>query len=447
MVDGKKETIYAFIYTGLSKIVTYALVFVFANYYLAEEYGLGNFVLNWRTIAAIFCCIGLIDGLVPFVVKKKKINSILISLITLSLIFVFIGLIVSIKYPFIWPFVITIPFSLFSNIGLAFWRSKSKYGKANLIILIGITLTLVFAYLLKSYGAFGLIISYSLGYFFSSILIIYPIRKEVYSSLKGKFDFEQLKYYLKQGIPITYISNLFTLIASLDSVILGLTGNFKAVAQFGVASAISGVISIIPLTLSLFLITRTGEVNEKEKSLRIFHRTVRVSFFISLIISALLVICTPFILNIFFNSYTDVALYILILNLGMIFFSSYYIIYSYYIGKIESHKAIIPVTAGLIVNIVLSFITVFKFGIIGICIANAIGHFVTLILMSRKEQIKKVMIMSIFSLIIIPIIYYLGLFGIIVGLLLVPVSLVLKIITKEDITIIKESFYKIIKRN
>jgi len=439
MVDSKKETIHAFLYTALSKIVTYVLVFVFANYYISEEYGLGNLAFNIRNIVIIATSIGLVDGLVPFIVMKKKINSILKSLVFINLLFTIIGLIASIKYPIFLPFALTLPFSLLSSISLAFWRAKSRYGFANFAGLFGVILILIFAFFFSSLGSLGLTLSYSLGYLLASILVFYPIRKELFNSLKGKFKFEDTKDYLKQGLAITFISNLFLLISSIDSAILGIPGDFRLIAEFAIASAISGIISMIPLTLALFMITRASQIKNKQKSLDIFHRITRISFFTSISAAILLVIFTPLILKLFFPLYENIGVYILTLSLGMVFFSSYYIIYSYYIGKIQSQRAVLPVLVGLIINIALSLIFVSQYGIIAICIANALAHLVTLLLMAKNEKMKRVVFMSSFSIILIPLVYFIGYWGILIFLVLMPLSILFKIITLEDIRVLKEA--------
>ncbi len=444
MIKGKKETVFAFGYSIASKVIVYLVLLVFANLYLPSEYGMGSFVFNIRNLIMLFVFLGLPDALIPLLVKKKKIGSIfgILSIITC---FIFgIGLILTIKFPWIFPLVITFPLIMLTSIAMAFWRAKSKYDYPIKVGLFSIILTLIFAYLLKDYGKFGVITAYSIGNLFSFIAIAYPIRKELILNFKEKNNFNLSKAYFKSALTITMIGSIFTLFNWVNSTLLGFFGKFESVAEFSIASSIAGVVAIIPFTLSMFMITRAGQIASIKKSKRVLHRVTRISFFCTLLLSSILISFIFPIIKIFFSQYVGSEIYIAILTIGMVFFSSYYIIYSYYVGKLKSEKALFPVILGIMINLILGVILIPIISVLGVVIAISLAHFIILLIISKNEEIKKILLMSFFSVFFILIVFKLRYFGIIFSALLTPLCLFFKIITKEDLLVIKNTIYEII---
>jgi len=439
MTNGKKETFKAFLYNGLSKLATYLLILIFANLYAQQDYGLGNFVLNIRNLVTIIAFIGLPDALVPLIVRKRDINSSvkLISLLTLAGFIA--GIIIIFFQPWIWPLVLTFPLTMLSTLSFSFWRAKSKHhipiraGFNSMLIII------VFAYLLRSFGAFGVVASYSLGNLYGFLVLVIPLRKEIIKSFSGKFVFKEASSYLKTALIAALILNSFLMFTWIVSTILGLMGTYQQVAQFGVASALAGVISIIPITLSMFLITRISEIRDKNKSKSILHRVIRISFFASLLSSILIISLIGLIIKIFFIKYQGIESSVAILILGSIFFSSYYLVYSHFIGKMQVQKAIIPIVTGLILSIILSILLIPSFGLIGASLSYSISHLIILLIVATKEKIKRIALISLLSIPLVYLCYKLSYLGLIVLIALIPLSILFKIITLEDIKVIKKA--------
>jgi O-antigen/teichoic acid export membrane protein len=443
--NGKKETIYALAYSLLSKAVTYFSLIVFANFYLPSEYGLGSFVLNIKNIVTLFLFFGIPDALIPLLVRKRKVSSIL-KIINYSTIFVFfLGLIISVKQPWILPLVLTLPLNLFSSLATAFWRVKTRYDIQYKVGLFAAIIILVSAFLLRDYGQLGFISAYSLGYLYSFFALVYPLRNEIRNSFKGRFFFNEAKDYFKTALVVTLIGGIFPLLIWIDSTILGILGTYENVASFGISSALAGIISIIPISLSMFIITRVSQVIEIKKSQRILHRVVRVSFFISLLTSILIVTFLDLIVRIFFKNYTGMELSSAILIIGTIFFASYFIIYSYYVGKMKPNKALIPVILGLIINIALSVLLVNSLGIIGVSIAYAFTHLFILLYLAKNEKMKRVAVMSVFAIFAVLLSSFNMYLGIAIFFLTIPLSIATKIINMEDINVIRNTIFKSIK--
>ena len=448
IAEGKKETVYAFAYSLASKAVTYIVLLVFANLYLAEEYGAGSFAFNIRNIVTIVAFIGIPDALIPFIVKKKKIGAILKTLILINLAVLLAGIVIAFREPWIWPLVLTYPLVMLNSVGMAFWRAKSRYDIPYKAGFYSIILTLVAAYLLSGYGRVGVLGAYAAGNLISFIWTVYPIRGEIIGGFSGKLNFDEAKNYLKVAMVVVIIGSLFVINGWVNSTLLGIFGTYEQVADFGVSSSLAGIISIIPLSLSMFILTRASQIRSKIKSKAVLYRTVRISFFLSLLAAIALTTIIPTILHVFFPKYIGSAIYVFVFNIGMVFYASYNVIYSYYIGKTNPGKALVPVILGLIINLGLAVGLLMEgYGVLGVAIASSVANFAILLFLSMQESIKKIVLMSFFAVAAIALSYYSGYFGAAVFVLTIPLSFALGIITLEDFGIIRNVLRKIVYGN
>jgi len=193
----------------------------------------------------------------------------------------------------------------------------------------------------------------------------------------------------------------------------------------------------------MFIITRSSQLIDTKKSVNLLHRVVRVSFFSSLLSSILLVTLIPLLIRIFFPKYIGIESSVSVLTLGIIFFSSYYIVYSYYIGKMKTQKALIPIFLGVLINTLIAILTIKNYGILGASVAISLAHLSVLIWMSRKERIKRITLASLLAIALIYVTYMVGYYGFIILILTIPISLLFKIITLEDIKVIKDAIFEV----
>lgn len=447
MGTGKKETVYAFLYGIASKVVTYFLLLVFANLYLPQDYGLGTFVYNIRNIVMMFAFIGLPDALVPFIIRKKNSCSILKWLLVSTSILTVLGLIFLIRAPWVWPLILSFPLVMLTAVATAFWRVKAKYDMPIKIGFYSTLVTLAAAFFLKSYGSFGFVAAYSLGNLFSFLALFIPVRREFYNTFKNSPDIACLKQYIKSGAVIALIGSIFVLLTWINSTILGIFGDFTAVARFGVSMTLSGVISIIATSLSMYMVTRSSQITNKKESLDLLHRVTRVSFFSSLCASVAMISLMPIVLKLFFPKYVGTELFIAIATMGMIFFSAYFIIYSYYIGKMKSERALLPILLGLVINTALTLLLASRYGLLGVVSAISLAHFVILLWISSQEKIKRIALVSVVAVPIIYLSYLMGIWGLLLLIAIIPLSVYLRIITRGDLGVIKRTAYDVLHLN
>jgi len=443
-MNGKKETAYALFYSLVSKIATYVLLLIFANFYIASEYGLGNFAYSIWNLVALVTFLGLPASIVPFMVKRKNIGSILRLLVWINLAAFIIGLFISLKYIWILPLVLVFPLVMISSLSTAFWISKSRQDYPFKVGLFSTIFVLISAYLLKDLGKLGFVSAYAIGNLFSFFAMNYPIRREIIVAFK-KTDTRILKSYLKLSMVVLFGGSIFVSLGWVNTSILGMLDYFEEVAQFGIATAIAGLTLVIPNALSLFILTRAGQVKNKGKSISILHRVVRTSFFASFISSIFLIIFSPLIINIFFNKYIGIEPYIAILSLGMIFFSAYYIIYMYHIGMQNPRKVYLIFFFGFVVNLILALVLTPLLGVLGSTLAMTSTHLFILLYMCLKENIKRVTLMSLLAIFVIFLVYILEYWALILVIFIIPLSIKLKVIEREDIKVVRDIFFSILK--
>ncbi|MBU0963401.1 MAG: hypothetical protein KKD48_05855 [Nanoarchaeota archaeon] len=445
-MEGKRETLYYFGLTFISKFITYLLLIVLANYFYISEYGKASFALAVFNVLYFFVLIGLPDIFVPWYIKKKDINSIFYFLLLSTTIFTIIGIIFSIKYNWVFPLVISLPFLLFYMLGYSIFRIKKQYHLLKISDILFISLTFIFVYFFKDFGKLGITMGYGFSYILTGIFIIVLTRKELINIISPfGFDLQQIILYIKKGFSTALVILSFLFLGWIDSIILGKLSTFENVAKYNIASPISNVITIIPLALSMFLLTRISEIKKEKLSSSIFHRVLRLSFFFSLLLSiSLLSIIRP-LLDIFFKQYSDIGIYVTILMVGVLYFSVYTLIATYLSAKLTPEKIVFPILVAAILNIILDIILIPGYGLFGICIATMISHITAFTLLTLKTKIfSKYTPIYIFSL-LLPLSFYLSYFGLILIPIIILVSLLLKIVNLDDIQVIKETLYKTIK--
>lgn len=452
MTDAKKQVIYATIYSFGSKFFAYLLLLVFANLYAPEEYGLGNFAYNLRNILMLFAFIGLPEALIPFLVKKKRVEPIIKQIVIFTGLATLVGLffifLEGLGY-WILPLVITLPIIMLTSIATAILRSKEQYKQTYVAGFYSMIVTLVVAYAMKDFGSFAVATAYSAGNLCAFFITSAPVRRDLIemfrNSIKYKKKSSQIKFYSLFAIGIALANSSLVLMYWITSTALGLARNFTQIAQFGVASALSSILTIIPISLSIFIITKASQIKDGGSN-SMLARATRISFFITLLSAILLVTFTPIILKIFFPKYLGIEIYTTILIFGSLCFASSYIIYSYHIGIMKLRKVIIPILVGLIMHLLISFIFVHNLRLEGILITQSAIQLGILVYMAGSQHITRITLAAILSMPLFWIAYQSMILGIILTIAITPLAIFVRIIDKHDLKIILKTFRDIVKR-
>lgn len=422
------------------------LLIVFANLFILTDYGEASFVLAGFTLLGVLAQIGVPHALVPYLVKKSKdLNSVAWFLLLDSFFFTVLGLLISFNYPWVLPLVLTLPLLLFYGLGRAVFRSEHKHHLVQITDTLFIFLTFAFVLLLHSKGRDGIILAYAASNALVSIITIWLARRrlaELYS--KPAFDLPVIKYYFIKASLIFAIFLSIDVLGRIDSVLLGFLSSYDNVARYNVASSIASIISVIPLSLSMFLLTRSAEVEQKEASESIFNRCLRISFTLSFLLAILLSAFIFLLDGFLFRQYVGIELFVVILSAGVLFNSVYFLFYTYLAGKLRPEKAVLPMVGAAIINIVLDVALIPSLGVYGICIATLAAQVFAFTIFARKHFKLTRLVVPYVAPLFLGVVFVFREFG---ALLLIPaIFLIIKSgwFDRGDWNVIKETVSKII---
>jgi O-antigen/teichoic acid export membrane protein len=447
-LKGKKEAVYAFAWSLLSKFFSYLLLLVVANYYLKAEFGRASFVISLYSLTFAIAFLGATNIFTAWYIKKKDCSSIFYFMALLTAAATIIWIAVSINHLWIMPFALILPINLLNTVSSGILNSKYRYDITQSNSALFIIIIIAGAVLMAQFGKSGLILAYAFGYVITSFRLMFVARKELWAIIKKfRIKFRSIKEYLAPAIAVTLISFSFSFLGWLDSTVLGLLSTFENVAIYSVAGPIANVLTLIPLSLGGFLLARAAEIENKEISKNVLRKAIRVSYTISIIFAVALAALLGLIYSVFFPNYIGNEVYTMILSIGILLYGVYYLVYTYTIGELNPGKGLVPIGTAALINLILDIILIPKFGIYGIAIATAFAHLIAFTLLLKKTGMLKENLKLLVPILLIPIAFYMSYWG----LILIPICLLflisMKILQKEDFAVIKKTIFTIFKKN
>tara|TARA_Y100000310_G_scaffold344360_1_gene456733 strand:- start:9398 stop:10765 length:1368 start_codon:yes stop_codon:yes gene_type:complete len=430
---GKKETVYFFGWNVVSKIVTYVVLLVLANIFAVEAYGKASYAFSIFNLVLLFLLIGLPHTFVSWHIKKKDSGSVVYFLSLASLLFVILGLIIFWGTLWIIPLVVALPFFLIKSIGESFFRINHKHHMVQAVGVLGMVFYLIFLFLFRKSGEVGIISAFAVSYIFVSLVVLvmnYGNFSEVYR--KFAIDIGSVREYFRKGVVTALIAASFAFLGWIDSFILGILSTYKNVADYNIAGAISGIIVTIPLSLSMFLLTRSAEVGGIKKSKAILYRILRISFSFSLLSAIVLVSFMPILLKIFFPKYVGVGPFVMVLLLSLLFYAIHYTISTYYSGRLEPEMVLVPIVFAALLNIILDVVLIPQYGVFGITVATLIAHFSAMFLLLVKSKMVDYLLPVVLMSSFVWAAYVLGIFGLLLLVPVIPLLFFSEMLTRED---------------
>lgn len=406
-----KGALIAFLGIFVSKVLGYLYRLIIARTG-TEPYGLINIALGIISLVVIFPLMGLDSGVLRYIAYYKgkkdnsKIREILTSSLTwtvgLSFIFSILIFIFSDKIAVIFFhniklglvlkfFSITIPFYVINRVSLAALRAIKKnqyevYSKAFFHNVSKIILTILLVYFL-GFGLFGLSLAFLLSIIGMGLLSFYFMYKNILKN-KGKVSFFIEKEVLFYSLHLMFYSFFYLILAWTDTLMIGSFLDASKAGIYNVALPTASLLVVFPIALrSLFLPTITGlyAQEKKDKIKQVYNSIARWTFLTNLPILLLLIIFSKKILGILFGSeYTLGFACLIILSIGYFLFS-FLEISSSLLNMLKKSKLILFNSIFVaILNVILNFFLIPKYGIIGGASATAVS-LVVLGLLSCSE--------------------------------------------------------------
>ena len=442
----KVNVVYVSFFKFLSKFSTYILLLILGNLFIKSDYGEAVFILSWFQLIFFFSFFGLPDLYTAWILNKRDKSTIFYFLFLINLFLIVIGVVFSFKNNLLLPLALVLWTIFLGNIGKSILNSKHRYHFSYFFDVLYILVIILFLWLLKSYGKYGIVSSYALSFFIVNILIIYVVRKDLFLIVKEvQLKPKVISDYLKKGVTVSLLSISFLLLGWIDTIILGWLSTYENVAKYNIAGPISNVITLIPLSLGMFLLTRAAEEKNKKYSLGMFHRTLRISFSISLIAALLLNSFIFLIIKLFFPKYIEIEGYVMILSIGIVFFSIYNLIYMYLAGKLIPEKAFWPIFTAAMVNILLDIILIPKYGLFGIVSATTLAHGIALTWLLFTIRSFWSYLPVFILILLIPLSYVLRYYGILLTIPTLLLLFIFKLINSGDTKVIINTTKNLLK--
>ena len=426
-----------------TKILGYLYRLIVARYLGPEEYGLLNLGFAVIGILTAFAVFGLPSGVLRYVayfkgksdnsrLKGVIISSLKISLplsIFLAIILFVLSDIISINLfhnPALSPIIkiLSIALPLFSIISILESVSQAmQLIKYNVLIRniseSAIQLILTIILILLGYGIFGAVIGHVVAVFTSAVFFIIVIHKKVFPFLdKHIKTTNTYKELILFSWPLIFVYIFGRLQNWIDSISIGIFKSASYVGLYNAAIPTSQLLMILPATVgALFIptITQLYAQNKSNEINKLYYITNKWAFLMNFPVFLLLIIFSKQILNILFGQqYTEAYMAMIILCIGYFLYSMIQLS-SGVLQSVKKTKVLMMNTLVFsILNILLNFALIPKYGIEGAAIATSISLILLSVLFlievhkfEKLNFLKFVLLKSVLSSVIAAIFIYL----------------------------------------
>ena len=370
------------------------------------QYGVWSQIIVTVTILSSLAPLGLDSALVRFLSVedlKKKLSSRFFSIITISL---FLSLILSIilffssgiisqtitkditttflfKIASILVIVITL-----NQLTLSFFRARRQIKKYSAIVIVQTIAELSFIlYLVYSgYGLFGALAASIVIKFISLIIQLVVIKFQIGFSLE---PFRKLKPYFAYGLPLAPIILMTWIIHSSDLYILGFFTDTLKVGIYAGAYILAYVVYLFAGPLSSILYPVISRAWDK-KNFKVVRTYLHYSFKYYLLLAipatfALSILAKPLLAIFATPEAVSGAILVPFVVTGMLLYKSTAIVF-FILSSEKRTKTVFAIYAsGALINIILNFILIPKYGMLGAAIATLVTYVILFLAMMKAS--------------------------------------------------------------
>lgn len=426
-----------------SKIINFLLVPLYTNILTTSEYGTLDLVTVLSMVLVPIITLNISESIMRFSLDKSsdknKILSIGIIMSFISFIFSFLMIFIFNFSSFTNNYSIYLSFYIFSlsisTIFLCYIRGIEKLFDYSIISIIQslsiAVLNIIFLITFKM-GVKGYILSYSISYILTTILCI--IRGKIFSKIvRLNFDKKLFKRMTKYSVLLIPNSLMWWIINSLDRVMVT---NMISINANGIY-AVSYKIPTILITLTTIFnqawmfsaVKEKDSIDKNEYTNNVFKSlsicVITISAFLILILKPLLKI---YVGTDFYNAWKFIPPLLvgtIFLTLGT-FLSNEYTAHKDSLGFLKSS------TIGAVTNLILNFIFIRKYGVMGASVATCLSYLAVFIfrLFDTRKYVKiniynKKIILNLLIVIILSILIYINNIYILIIMILIFILLLL----------------------
>ena len=394
-----KNTFILLIGTLLPKFASFITLPIYTKYLTKTEYGIYDLIFTIISLIVPLVTLQLQSAVFRKLInnndeiEKKKIISTsqiftYIMAIIFSIILFFVFSSVNIFSRLI--IILFMILEIFIQMGLQTARGlgKNKVYSTTSIINSFLNVILVIPILIKfKLGLLGLICSLTMSLFLAYLYLI--IKTKFYKFYNVKFfDLSTLKELLKYSIPMIPNSISWWIVNASDRLLitffLGITQN----AIYAAASKIPSLYSLFYNTFNMAWQESATKYKNTKDVENYYSNTFNILFMFLTSGMLLLIAITPILFKILINSTYEKSYY----QIPILYISLYLLSFSNYLGGIyvalkKTTNLAKSVIIGAVINVIINFIAIKKFGLYAASISTVISYFIVLIY--RIIDIKK----------------------------------------------------------
>ncbi len=406
-----KETIWSFLAKGTTFLLVYAINIFLARFLGVEKFGLWSFFFSTLSIILLFSYWGINTSAMKYVAehnKTEKLSSVLKSSVKLRIL---LSLVFSIVLLILYkPLAMLIDRPEMENlfllaVPLIFLSGLSEYLKAvfiglhrnkyNLIInFIEYGLKLIFAILFLMFSASlaSVVNSYSLALLITATVGFCLLYFNFYRGAgpsNENFDKEIFRY----SVPLFFVSVGFWIATSLDTVMIGFLRGDYEVGIYSVAKELITNIPHIAIAISMGVMPLFANMNmeNKETLKKLFYKLLKINTVVFGSITSLIIFFSRFFIPLIYGeNYAESVLPLRLLMPYLIMFS-----YSIFLSSLLDYRGLakkraVNLSISIILNIILNFVLIPRYGASGAAIATSISYVPYLFL--NWIEVKKVLV-------------------------------------------------------
>lgn len=378
----------------LSRLFKFLLVIFAARILGPEGWGSFQYILSIASFFFIFSDLGINYLTVRDYQQKEDFKErihtgslIREGLAFLSLIVALIASLIFENPNFKMTFIILSLFLFFNNLRdyiTSFFQAIQKMEKQFIVNFFESLLTLIFGIIflltLKNFVSFAF--AYFFGIIFSFILAIL-LAKNFLIYLKPKINYEFIKYYVVNGLPLALFGMLGFVFFTTDQIILGKLKGVEEVGYYSIATRIILILTTFPsLFLTSLLPQLAQSVSNKERLKNIFKKSIPFILLMSFSLFAFILIFADFLPLLFGQKYIPSIQPLKILSLILLFIPLTNLFDNFLFSINKQWQDFFITLFCALLNIALNFLLIPQYSIFGAIYATLISQFVNLILTS-----------------------------------------------------------------
>ncbi|WJE83129.1 flippase [Bacillus sp. DX3.1] len=289
-----------------------------------------------------------------------------------------------------------IPSMVINGILVVYWQAQKKVKLLSKVQIFTKMLVLTMSIIAALFFHFqGYIISLVLSNCITVLFCLYLVRADLKDFFKVKMEWIYVRALLRMGLFACLTNLLGQLLSTINIIMLSyMTDARTEIGYYSVAQLIIGAMMMIPQSFNGIMIPYISEksknINEIQKIVNTYRKRMFLLMTVMIVfVGCIVPFCIPFV---FGETYRSSVPYFYLLLAGLYFWSLYSPkgITMMSIGKIEGnfYTGIVAV----IMNVILNYIFIKEYGVLGAACANAVTYFFTIFVnhFFYQRMIKKV---------------------------------------------------------